>query len=39
MEESAGVDEEAPFEYKDGALRLEAELGVNDVYFFQIEMA
>ena len=38
-EESAVVDEEVPFEYKDGALRLEAELGVNDVYFFQIEMA
>ncbi len=28
--------EEWPFAYENGVLTLEAELGVNDVYFFEI---
>ena len=34
--ESAVVDEAWPFAFEDGVLTLEAELGVNDVYFFQV---
>ena len=35
-QQSAVTDENWPFAYENGVLTLEAELGVNDVYFFQI---
>jgi xylan 1,4-beta-xylosidase len=34
--QSAVNDESWPFAYENGVLTLEAELGVNDVYFFEI---
>ena len=34
--QSAVNDESWPFAYEKGVLTLEAELGVNDVYYFQI---
>jgi xylan 1,4-beta-xylosidase len=34
--QSAVNDESWPFAYENGVLTLEAELGVNDVYYFQI---
>ena len=34
--QSAVFDKPWPFVYENGVLSLEAELGVNDVYFFQI---
>jgi len=34
--DSAVTEEAWPFAYEDGVLELEAELGVNDVYFFEI---
>ena len=36
--ESAVVDEAWPFAFESGMLTLEAELGVNDVYFFQVQI-
>ena len=35
--DSAVTEEAWPFTYENGLLKIEAELGVNDVYFFQIE--
>ena len=39
IRQGSEVTEEAwPFEYADGVLTLKASLGVNDVYFFRIQM-
>ena len=36
IRKSAVTDEEWPYIYEDGMLNLQADLAVNDVYYFQI---